>query len=1099
MVRDIISIAVLVVCLLLVAPALADVPVPAVPTGHPRVYLRPDDVNDIQAKVLLPEFQSEWAGIKANASSEAPSAALVYLIEGNTTRGEEAIDDALTAIQASTDARTFGSEMHWAACVYDWCYPLLTTSEKTTFITEFKRIADLHQPYYPAELGYNAVVGHNAEGWLLTAQLPAGVAIYDEDTSMYDAAAQLFFQKYISPRDWLYDSHAYHQGDSYLSRFLHDIASAWLFRRMGAGDVFSSEQQFMPYCAIYNQRPDGKQIRRGDTYDAKGASGSKQPIFMLTGTYYQEPYLMTMTDDDWFTKYYSTDILRPMQMIFRAPNLSKNPISQLPLTKYFAHPMGEMTARTGWELDIDSDNAVVFMRIGGTHFLGHQSRDMGTFQIYYKGPLAVNSGIYQSSDPTYPTSYGTEHWKNYYHQTLSHNGLLIFDPEEVPVDNYWRSVNDGGQRVPNNGTYPDTATVQTSTYKLGEVTSRQFGPNTMTPEYSYISGDITNAYTDKVSEVTRSMVTLNLDDVNYPSSLIAYDRITSVDPTFKKTWLIHSIQEPNVDANTITIVRDEGDYAGKLVTESILPAGPNITKIGGPGYQFWVEDSSTNYMVVPDKADEEPGAWRVEVSPSSDQAQDFFLHVMTVMDDTQTNGPTIESITNNNDVVVTRLLDRAVVFGRQSTLLSTASFKVPGTGTTKILVCDLKAGVWSVSRGDVTVESGLQATDEGNCIYFEGPTGLDAEYLLTVTDADFDSDGDVDVNDLSFFVGQWLSDTPQVHPVTGKSPDLYGDSMINFVDFSMFAQRWQDGVGPPTPDPMTWATVPYATGSSSISMTVTTAYDPVGVEYYFACTAGGGNDSSWQDSVDYQDIGLDSDTPYTYQVKARDKSPYQNQTAYSTAASATTIDAITSIVAFYEFEGNYNDTMGGPTGTPAGHAAIVYDSDRGSNVLRVDGSGDYVRFGNDSVSGITDTITVACWVKTSTLPSLDSLVTKGYAWRLAGDSAGSGPTSFVVSGLTSLEGTVDVNDGTWHHVAAVYDGAKTYLYVDGDPDTSVANTGSLNTTNLYIFAAGALLKEYGDGSPYSGFPKYHLNGRLDDVRVYDQALSPAQIQTLASQ
>lgn len=93
---------------------------------------------------------------------------------------------------------------------------------------------------------------------------------------------------------------------------------------------------------------------------------------------------------------------------------------------------------------------------------------------------------------------------------------------------------------------------------------------------------------------------------------------------------------------------------------------------------------------------------------------------------------------------------------------------------------------------------------------------------------------------------------------------------------------------PPTPDPMTWAVQPYATGSASISMTATTATDLNGVEYYFECTAGGGNDSGWQDSTTYEDTGLQPETQYTYRVKARDKSPNQNETAFSTTASATT-------------------------------------------------------------------------------------------------------------------------------------------------------------------------------------------------------------------
>ncbi len=93
----------------------------------------------------------------------------------------------------------------------------------------------------------------------------------------------------------------------------------------------------------------------------------------------------------------------------------------------------------------------------------------------------------------------------------------------------------------------------------------------------------------------------------------------------------------------------------------------------------------------------------------------------------------------------------------------------------------------------------------------------------------------------------------------------------------------------PSPNPMTWAAVPQATGSVSISMTATTATDVSGVEYYFACTAGGGHDSGWQDSASYEDTGLLPDTQYTYQAKARDKSANQNETAFSSAASATTL------------------------------------------------------------------------------------------------------------------------------------------------------------------------------------------------------------------
>jgi hypothetical protein len=117
---------------------------------------------------------------------------------------------------------------------------------------------------------------------------------------------------------------------------------------------------------------------------------------------------------------------------------------------------------------------------------------------------------------------------------------------------------------------------------------------------------------------------------------------------------------------------------------------------------------------------------------------------------------------------------------------------------------------------------------------------------------------------------------------------------------------------PPTPNPLTWATVPYATGSTSISMTATAASDPSGVEYYFDCTAGaGGHDSAWQTSPTYQDTGLTPSTQYSYRVQSRDQSVNHNTGDWSTTLSATTNGGggLTQVVSDTGFENNYIPTI----------------------------------------------------------------------------------------------------------------------------------------------------------------------------------------------
>jgi hypothetical protein len=93
----------------------------------------------------------------------------------------------------------------------------------------------------------------------------------------------------------------------------------------------------------------------------------------------------------------------------------------------------------------------------------------------------------------------------------------------------------------------------------------------------------------------------------------------------------------------------------------------------------------------------------------------------------------------------------------------------------------------------------------------------------------------------------------------------------------------------PTPNPMSFAVVPYANSETSISMVATAASDAAGVEYLFTETSGnpGGDSSGWQGSPTYVDNGLTTGLVYTYTVTARDLSSNQNATAPSGPASAT--------------------------------------------------------------------------------------------------------------------------------------------------------------------------------------------------------------------
>ena len=83
-----------------------------------------------------------------------------------------------------------------------------------------------------------------------------------------------------------------------------------------------------------------------------------------------------------------------------------------------------------------------------------------------------------------------------------------------------------------------------------------------------------------------------------------------------------------------------------------------------------------------------------------------------------------------------------------------------------------------------------------------------------------------------------------------------------------------------------------------------------------------------------------------------------------------------------------------------------------------------------------------------------------------------------------------VDDGTWHHVAGVYEGPSTNVsrvYVDGALNgfytlSDVPNTGTGSNWQIGEFFGSS-----------TGFP-----GTIDEVRVYNRALSPAEVQLIVN-
>jgi hypothetical protein len=172
----------------------------------------------------------------------------------------------------------------------------------------------------------------------------------------------------------------------------------------------------------------------------------------------------------------------------------------------------------------------------------------------------------------------------------------------------------------------------------------------------------------------------------------------------------------------------------------------------------------------------------------------------------------------------------------------------------------------------------------------------------------------------------------------------------------------------------------------------------------------------------------------------------------------------------------------------------VWSSGHSGGALSFDGIDDYVQV--SGYYGITGTASRTCcaWVRPSAV-SCEILSwgadPTGAKWTVRINEDGA-LRAQVNGGY--IYGTTVLTDGQWHHVALTLsdDGSpnisEALLYVDGVPDAvAVASPYAVNTGNTNEVHVGV----------YYGLLRY-FNGLIDDVRIYDRALSAQEIQDIAA-
>ncbi len=213
----------------------------------------------------------------------------------------------------------------------------------------------------------------------------------------------------------------------------------------------------------------------------------------------------------------------------------------------------------------------------------------------------------------------------------------------------------------------------------------------------------------------------------------------------------------------------------------------------------------------------------------------------------------------------------------------------------------------------------------------------------------------------------------------------------------------------------------------------------------------------------------------------------------------THADLNDGLVAHYPFNGNANDESGnGNDGTVYG-ATLTTDRDENPNsAYSFDGNGDYILISDSPSFTFSNEMTISAFIQlsgygTGKYPRIIEkydFETNNREWAFEMDSGGHlyhfwskdggdvNATYFLTDWVASLN--------KWYHVAAVLSNGNLKLYVDGEQKLDKTS----GITSIHDGSSSVSI-----GAAYYGNTSY-FNGKIDDIRIYNRALSDAEVKEL---
>jgi glucose/arabinose dehydrogenase/PKD repeat protein len=299
-----------------------------------------------------------------------------------------------------------------------------------------------------------------------------------------------------------------------------------------------------------------------------------------------------------------------------------------------------------------------------------------------------------------------------------------------------------------------------------------------------------------------------------------------------------------------------------------------------------------------------------------------------------------------------------------------------------------------------------------------------------------------------------------------------------------------------TTPPVVAMTAPAAgatvTGNVTVSADASDNIGVVGVQFLLNGAALGAEDTSAPYSIAWNSNTVSNGS---YQVSARVRDAAGNLA--TSPARTVTVNNTTGVglVASYSFNEGSGTTLidrtgNGRTGTVSG--ATWTTQGKYGSALSFDGVNDWVTVADANALDLTTGMTLEAWVYPTASGSgswrnvLIKERTGGEAYNLYANTDTNVPAVYVVRAAQmnvplDARGTGALPLNTWTHLAATYDGTTLRMFVNG------AQAGSRAVSGAMVTSTGAL--RIGGNSLWGEY----FAGRIDEVRIYNRALTPAEI------